>query len=437
MMAGDNELRRGAYMRRANGVWMVKLLSKGVIHLEKPDTGEVDRIDLKQWNTECSSGVTRMVGAPDAELSETDKALRKIALSDLPGNVQLSELQKAFFVSAFNDPGKFYRAYLPDLTREQRAYPNKSKPKLDRFACLVRDAFVAEHRTRMTQVFERPDATARPRTRKQRNEVPVPLHFLRVPAFSTYCNWIKEAEGVVLRNGTVDPKLSASRYHDRGPPARIMAPQIEEWLNEIIDTQWLTTARNTKTAVYNKLKKQLIDYNKANPEVPLTAPSDRHVRRYITETVPQETAVRRRQGNDAADDRFKPVGEGPVARWLLDIVEVDHTPANVDVCDDSTGVKLGRPTITTALDRYSRMPVGIHVHFDGPSLGAVMTVLRNVMTMKDYLRDWLPDVKAEYPGYGRPQTFFFDRGTDFDNDYVREINGAFDIVCEYEPVGVP
>jgi putative transposase len=436
-MAGDNVLRRGAYMRRSNGVWMVRLLSKGVIHLEKPDTGEVDRIDLKQWNTECSSGVTRMVGAPDAELSETDRALRKIALSDLPGNVRISALQKDFFVSAFNDPGNFYRKHLPDLTREQRDYPNKSKAKLVPFSYLVRDAFVGEHGTRMIQTFERPGATARPRNEKQRTRVPVPAHFLRAPAFSTYCKWIAEAEGVALRNGAPDPKLNASRYHDRGPTARTMSSQVETWLNEIIDTLWLTTSRNSKIAVSNKLKKRILDHNKANPEKPLVAPSDRHVRKYIAETVEQETAVRRREGDDAADDRFKPVGEGPVARWLLDIVEVDHTPANVDVCDDATGIKLGRPTITTALDRYSRAPVGIHVHFDGPSLGAVMTVLRNVMTMKDYLRTWLPDIKADYPCYGRPQTFYFDRGTDFDNEHVREINGAFDIVCEYEPVGCP
>lgn len=436
-MAGDGELRRGAYMRRTNGVWMVKLLSKGVIHLEKPDTGEVERIDLKQWNVECSTGATRMVGAPDAELSESDKALRKVALSDLPGNVQISSLQKEFFVSAFNDPGKFYRTHLPDLTREQRSYPNKSKVKLTPFSYLVKNAFLREHSTRMTQVFERPGATARPRTKRQRDLIPVPAHFLRTPAFSTYCKWIGEAEGVALRNGMPDPKLNASRYHDRGPTARTMAPQIEEWLNEIIDTMWLTTAQNSKIAVFNKLKNRVFEHNRKHPEKALVTPSDRHVRKYITETVPHETAVRRRKGDHAADDQFKPVGEGPMARWLLDVVEVDHTVANVDVCDDDTGVKLGRPTITTALDRYSRAPVGLHVHFDGPSLGAVMTVLRNVMTMKDYLKDWLPDVKAEYPCYGRPQTFFFDRGTDFDNDYVQEINGALDIVCEYEPVGCP
>ncbi len=436
-MASVGDLRRGVYMRRANGVWMVKLLSNGVIHLEKPDTGEVDRINLKQWNIECSSGTTRMVGGPDAELSETDRALRKIAISDLPGNVQMSSLQKDFFVSAFNDPSGFYRTYMPDLPRERRCHPNKSKAQLVPFSHLVNDAFLLEHKVRMIQVFERSDATARPRTKRQRDLMPVPTHFLRAPAFSTYCKWIGEAEAVVLRNGAPDSRLNASRYHDRGPPARRMAPQVEEWLNEIIDTQWLTTAQKPKSVVFRKLKNHVAKHNEKYPDQPLTAPSERHVRKYITETVSKETAVRRRKGDHAADDLFKPVGEGPAARWLLDVVEVDHTPADVDVCDDVTGIKLGRPTITTALDRYSRAPVGIHVHFDGPSLGAVMTVLKDVMTMKDYLKGWLPDVKGEYPCYGRPQTFFFDRGSDFDNDYVQEVMGAFDIVCEYEPVGCP
>ena len=424
-------------MLRGEATWRVKLLKDGVIHLERDDTGEVDRLTVKQWQLECSEGTTRMAGAPDAQLTPGEQALRKVALGDMPGNVRASALQKEFFVRAFREPFAFYAAHMPDLSPEERILPSKSRRLLAPFARLVAAAFERQHGVELVQMFERGGATARRRPRRERDRAPVPTHFLRPPGFSTYCAWLSRWESIVDRTGEADARLLASRFHDRGPKVRTMPPQVEEWLNEVIDEVWLTPSCNKKVKVHRVLARRVKQHNDAHPDDVLSAPCQRHVSRYIAETVDREEAARRRKGDSFADNLFKPVGEGPTPRHVFEVVEVDHTRSDLDVLDDRTGVKLGRPWVTTALDRYSRLPVGLHVHFDGPSLGAVMQALRNVMMPKVYLGELLSDLDYEYPGCGVPEVFFFDRGNDFDNDHIREVMLEFDVAIEYEPAGCP
>ena len=55
------------------------------------------------------------------------------------------------------------------------------------------------------------------------------------------------------------------------------------------------------------------------------------------------------------------------------------------------------------------------------------------MSAKDYIKKLVPELDYDYPGYGVPEAFFFDRGADFDNDYMREVANEFDIRIDYEP----
>lgn len=425
-------LRRGSYMRRRGKVWEVNLLMDGIIHLINHETGEVGRVTVEQWQKECSEGTTEMVGAPDAGLSNEQKAIRKVALSDLPGNVRASGLQRDFYVDAFLMPAAFYDRYHPEVPIEERIHPRLSRRSLKPFAERVAEAFRRTHEVQLTQIFERPGATSRQRPRKERNKEPVPSHFLRAPSFSAYCNWVNGRRDIVARNGKHDTRLASARYDRRGPRKRIMPVQVHEWLDEAIDTIWLSRSKNKKVAVYDTLKDKIEEHNKMNPDNRLKLPCDRHIRRIIGQTVDHETAMRYRLGHEAADRCFALVGKGPEVKHILECVEVDHTRADVEVIDDVTGAKLGRPWRTVAICRASRAVLAARVHFDGPSTGAVMKTLAEIMSLKNFVKDLVPELDYHYPCYGVPEELFFDRGTDFDNDYVREVLNEFDIRLSYE-----
>src|SRR6202022_3704589 len=51
----------------------------------------------------------------------------------------------------------------------------------------------------------------------------------------------------------------------------------------------------------------------------------------------------------------------------LQRVVMDHTPSDLIIVDDNSMLPLGRPTITTALDEYTRCPMGFYAGFEPPS----------------------------------------------------------------------
>lgn len=62
---------------------------------------------------------------------------------------------------------------------------------------------------------------------------------------------------------------------------------------------------------------------------------------------------------------------------ILERVEVDHTPLDVIVINERTGLADGRPTLTLLLCRHSRMVLGFSIGFEPPSELSVMRALRH------------------------------------------------------------
>ncbi len=227
--------------------------------------------------------------------------------------------------------------------------------------------------------------------------------------------------------------LMAPRYDKRGSDKRtVIVGPVKRIVDKAIKEIWMTKSQETKTAVCEEVDLQVLRYNQRHPESQIGV-SRRQIYNYMDQSIDKHEAAVARKGKEWADRHFKPVGVGPVADRVMEVVEVDHTQAKLEVIDDVTGQNLGRPWITAALDRRSRMPVGVHVHFEGQSLYAVMQALRNAMMPKRFLRLLLPDLDYDYPCCGTPEVFFFDRGKDFDNDYIDEVGLNLDIKLRYAP----
>ena len=60
----------------------------------------------------------------------------------------------------------------------------------------------------------------------------------------------------------------------------------------------------------------------------------------------------------------------------FEIVHIDHTELDIEVCSSSTGELLGKPWVTFMMDAYSRRLLAVYLTFDPPSYRSVMMVLR-------------------------------------------------------------
>lgn len=104
--------------------------------------------------------------------------------------------------------------------------------------------------------------------------------------------------------------------------------------------------------------------------------------RQIALTVDRYNITRSRWGRGVANAKRKPRSAGVVTTRPLERVELDHFLCDVHLVCHKTGVPLGRPWLTLAVDHYSGMVVGYHLSFAPPSAASVLAALRHAILPK-------------------------------------------------------
>lgn len=124
------------------------------------------------------------------------------------------------------------------------------------------------------------------------------------------------------------------------------------------------------------------------------------VRRYIS-SLPEILVVRKRAGHKKAKNEFTTGLHRDDAQSLLEWVEIDQTQLNIYVTNDK-GEVIGRPWLTIAIDRKSRMVLWFHLsmkRLDGNALPRICYMAMRPKDM-DALRQQYPDIKSEWPVHG-------------------------------------
>src|SRR5690606_25676795 len=110
---------------------------------------------------------------------------------------------------------------------------------------------------------------------------------------------------------------------------------------------------------------------------------------------------------------------------------------DVIVLDAERNVALGRPWITVALDRFTRMIVGVHIGFLPPGAHTVMLCLRNAIRPKEELLRRYPSIRGDWPCFGKPKAIVVDNGPEFHSRSFKESCLALNIDVIYCPVRKP
>ena len=96
----------------------------------------------------------------------------------------------------------------------------------------------------------------------------------------------------------------------------------------------------------------------------------------------------------------------------LEIVQIDHTKADIFVVDEETREPLGRPWLTLAIDVLSRMVTGFYLSMDAPSrLSVSLCLLHSVFDKSAWLKE--RDIDKSWPVAGLPATLHVDNGPEF------------------------
>lgn len=160
------------------------------------------------------------------------------------------------------------------------------------------------------------------------------------------------------------------------------------------------------------------------------------VRNRLKELRPGRVLKARGMG-DKARNLFAPImGNFPGAGFPLAVVQIDHTEADVIVVEEITRLPMGRPTITLAIDVYSRMVTGCYVSMEKPSaVAAGMCLARTMMPKNEYLTDL--EVPGDWPVWGRIAIVHCDNAKEFRGAMLAKACQQYGIDLQMRPVKVP
>ncbi|MGU5537738.1 Mu transposase C-terminal domain-containing protein [Aeromonas caviae] len=252
---------------------------------------------------------------------------------------------------------------------------------------------------------------------------------IRPPSATTVYRWWRRW----LESGQ-DLMCLAPQYQKPSTQRKFSKDMMDE-LHALVERLWFSREKLPIQAVYDAFRHRINELN-AERLKPLKIPSRAQFYR-IVDQIDKYDAMAAREGKRAADKHFRATGAGAVTHHILERVEVDHTPLDVIVINERTGLADGRPTLTLLLCRHSRMVLGFSIGFEPPSELSVMRALRHAILSKAYVKEHYPDICYEWPAYGIPHTLICDNGLEFHSHQLRRVCAELNIELQFCPKQQP
>lgn len=208
--------------------------------------------------------------------------------------------------------------------------------------------------------------------------------------------------------------------HSKKGRKNVIAGELENILENVLEEIWLKREKVPLTHVLRSLEARINDLNNYRAESQrLSIPSDSTVRRYI-DCLDPEYVHREKKGKHAAAREFRSAIGTVNAKNLNNRWEIDHTPLDVLLVDDESGLVIGRPWLTVVIDRESRVVMGYLLHLLAPSLESVLRVLEIAIRPKDGLLAKFPTIKEGWPCHGMPLRIVPDNAAEFHAKNLRQ-----------------
>lgn len=203
-------------------------------------------------------------------------------------------------------------------------------------------------------------------------------------------------------------------------------------------TRFLTKMQLKVTDIYRDLELDVIELNKTRAQTnqsPLETPHINTLRHRINQLSSAELATKR-EGKKGRDSHRPIIGSFPELRKPLEVVQIDHTPIDLIIVDDENRLEIGRPTVTLAIDVFSRMVAGFYVSLEKPNTLLTGACLTHAILDK---KKWLLDhhIEGDWPVYGLMQTIHSDNGLEFHGKSLKRACEIYKINMTKRPAGTP
>ena len=218
--------------------------------------------------------------------------------------------------------------------------------------------------------------------------------------------------------------------HQGGPHKRLrrLGADRERLIDLAIDQFYLIRPRKPMEEVYREVARQCREKHWVAPV------RDTVISRI--RALDARLVARRRLGAKSAEPVALSTPGSLEATEALELVQMDHTLADVMIVDSEHRRSIGRPWLSLAIDVATRAVLGFHVGLEAPSALAIALCIEHAALPKLPL---LASAKAEAPWvmFGIPRTLHVDNGAEFHGEALTRGCAEYGIHLIHRPVARP
>ncbi|WP_063662511.1 Mu transposase C-terminal domain-containing protein [Comamonas thiooxydans] len=235
------------------------------------------------------------------------------------------------------------------------------------------------------------------------------INDLKPPSWITVYRWHRKFRG------TKQTRTLVPRHDLRGNRSHRQSDRLLTLFAQAAEEAFHASPGASLASIHTRFTKKIqAENHHLLPEEQLLAPALRTSYR-IFKQLPAFDQTLLKEGKGAAESRYRVAKAAPQVGGILQRVEADHTPLDLFLIDERTGLPLGRPILTLFLDSFSRFPLGYFLNFGGASAAAVMGALRHAILPKVPVPEVIPGLHIEHawPCYGVMDCLALDNGLEF------------------------
>jgi len=208
-------------------------------------------------------------------------------------------------------------------------------------------------------------------------------------------------------------------------------------VEKAIDERYLQLERHTIQETLEFAISLVAAENRLRPQsCQLPLPSRRLITSKIG-TIPAFDVHAARHGRMAAIKNFRSVLHNRITDAPLERAEIDHTPLDLMVIDDDSGLPLGRPYITACIDDYTRCLLGVYISFEPPSHFTVSKCLMVSFMPKTELHKRFPAIQNQWQAHGVMRELVVDNGQEFHSNSLENACYSLGIEIHYSARKTP
>ena len=218
--------------------------------------------------------------------------------------------------------------------------------------------------------------------------------------------------------------------HQPGPRKvrRRLGTERERLIDEAIEKRYLVRPRTPMEETYREVVRRCHKHN-------LPPPSRNSVIKRIR-ALDARLVARKRLGAKASEAVTLSTPGALEATQALELVQIDHTLADVMIVDSHHRRSIGRPWLSLAIDVATRCVLGYHVGLEAPSsLAVALCIEHAVLPKKDPAGP--SDTEAPWEMFGLPLNIHVDNGPEFHGEALTRGCSEYGITLLHRPVARP